>query len=268
MAKLQDMFTQARRGQSGGGIGFLGKSRPESRPHSAALVVEFPSVTAGSAEAALKAGADGLLFTWNGKDNAVLNRLKSEIDSARSSNEDVLCGLRITGKLDRLDHAGLVKIKEQGIQYIVLPFDAPAHLLAQESKDLEKVVTVPARTEEMYPLFIRNLASLDGIAATLLDFQFTRPLAAMTIEEVLSYHAIREAARYPAFIAVPPDIEEADAYTLKVLGIQAVILSASGEEEEMRQQIRSLRQILEQLYQDEKENKGTEDTSISSLRRS
>ncbi|HLI87188.1 MAG TPA: hypothetical protein VKV37_00785 [Ktedonobacteraceae bacterium] len=265
MAKLQDMFTQARRGQSGGGIGFLGKSRTESRPHAAALVVEFPEVTAGSAEAALKAGADGLLFTWNGRDSALLDRLKSEIDSARASNEDVLCGLHISGGLDKLDHASLGKIKESGIQYIVLPFDAPAHLLAVAAKDLEKVVTVPARTEEMYPLFIRNLASLDGIAATLLDFQFTRPLAAMTIEEVLSYHAIREATRHPAFIAVPQDIGEADAYTLRVLGVQAVILRASSAEEETRQQVRSLRKLLEQLYQEEKEN---EDASASSLRRS
>ena len=68
MAKLHDMFTQARRGQSGGGMGFLGKNRAETKPRAAAIVVEFPQITAGSAEAALKAGADGLLFRWDGKE--------------------------------------------------------------------------------------------------------------------------------------------------------------------------------------------------------
>ena len=63
MAKLQDLFSQARRAQSGSGIGFLGKSKPESKPHAASLVVEFPIVVAGNAEAAVKAGADGLLET-------------------------------------------------------------------------------------------------------------------------------------------------------------------------------------------------------------
>ncbi|HEY4387111.1 MAG TPA: hypothetical protein VGN34_21860, partial [Ktedonobacteraceae bacterium] len=79
MPKLQDMFTQARRAQSGGGMGFLGKNKSETKPKAAALVVEFPTVQTGGAEAALKAGADGLLFTWDGKDKAVLEAIKEEI---------------------------------------------------------------------------------------------------------------------------------------------------------------------------------------------
>src|SRR5690242_9764849 len=97
MAKLHDMFTQARRGQSGGGMGFLGKNRAETKPRAAAIVVEFPQMMAGSAEAVLKAGADGLLFLWDGKDNALLDTIKQEVDSAKTSNENVVCGLHITG---------------------------------------------------------------------------------------------------------------------------------------------------------------------------
>src|SRR2546421_7352443 len=81
MAKLHDMFTQARRGQSGGGMGFLGKNRAETKPRAAAIVVEVPQVTAGSAEAALKAGTDGILFLWDGKDNAILGTIKKGGDS-------------------------------------------------------------------------------------------------------------------------------------------------------------------------------------------
>src|SRR5438128_9652417 len=134
MAKLHDMFTQARRGQSGGGMGFLGKNKAETRPRAAAVVVEFPQITAGSAEAALKAGADGLLFRWDGKDSTYLDTLKKEIDSAKTSNENVVCGLHITGGWNKLDRESLLHIKEQDIQYIILPLDAPARLLAIESK--------------------------------------------------------------------------------------------------------------------------------------
>ena len=47
MAKLHDMFTQARRAQSSGGIGFVGKNKPITKPRAAALVVELPNIDAG-----------------------------------------------------------------------------------------------------------------------------------------------------------------------------------------------------------------------------
>src|SRR5436305_5883798 len=103
MIKLQELFTQARRGQSGGGMGFLGKNKTEIKARSAALVIDFPHVTAGDAEAALKAGADGLLFNWDGRDEAVLETFKKEIESAKASNERLVSGLRLTGKLEGID---------------------------------------------------------------------------------------------------------------------------------------------------------------------
>jgi len=42
MAKLQDMFTQARRAQSGGSIGFLGKNKTESKAHEPPSSLSFP----------------------------------------------------------------------------------------------------------------------------------------------------------------------------------------------------------------------------------
>lgn len=253
MAKLQDMFTRARRAQSGGGIGFLGKSKSESKAHFAALVVKFSKVTAGSAEAALKAGADGLLFTWDGKDASKLAALTQEITSVRATYEDVVCGLHITGGWQALDSESLTQIKDQGIQYIILPLDAPARLLALGAKEVEKVITVPMRAGDMYPLFVRNLVTLDGITAALLDFDLTDGLASLTIEELLHYHAVREAVRYPAFINVQPGLREADARTLKTLGVQAVILAAGDSEEATRGQIRDLRECLGKVHEEDKE---------------
>ena len=130
MAKLQDMFTQARREQSGSGMGFLGRNRSASKAHAAALVVNFPHIITGNAEAALKAGADGLLFRWGGKGSVSLETIKKEIDSARTVNDQVVIGLDIVAGWDKLDHDKLTEIKDAGIQYIIVPFNAPARLLA------------------------------------------------------------------------------------------------------------------------------------------
>ncbi|MBA2681953.1 MAG: hypothetical protein H0U76_26590 [Ktedonobacteraceae bacterium] len=253
MAKLQDMFTQARRAQSGGGIGFLGKNRSENKPHSAAIVAAFTQITAGSAEAALKAGADGLLFAWDGKDTTAFETLKQEIDAAKASNENAVVGLNITGNLATLDQESLQQIKEQGIQYIILPFDAPARLLALEGKELEKVVIVPRREGEIYPIYIHNLTAFDGINAVLLDFELSDKIGSMSIEEVLDYRAIREAVRFPAFLHVKGNLTQADAFTISTLGIQALVLTVQNVEESTREQIKDLRTLLEKVYEEEKE---------------
>jgi hypothetical protein len=251
MAKLQDLFTQARRAQGGGSLGFLGKNRSESKPHAAALVVAFPQITAGDAEAALKAGADGLLFTWDGESSELPGALKQEVEAAKTANEKVISGLQITGGWDNLTRESLTQIKEQGIQYIVLPFNSPARLLALEEKDIEKVVTVPVRKDDLYPLFIRNLSAFDGIAGVLLDFEVTSEFGSLTIEESLQYRAVREALRFPAFIRINDDIDEAEAYTILALGAQAVILPASSNKETMRQQVQGVREILEKVHKED-----------------
>ena len=202
MAKLHDMFNQARRAQSGGSLGFVGKSKPMTKPRAAALVVEFANFDEGSAEAAIKAGADGLLFTWDGKDSSSLDTLKKAIDSAKTGSENAVSGLNITGGWDKLERENLEHLKELGVNYIVLPMHSPARLLALEVKDLEVVVSVPMQEGDMYPLFIRNLTAFDNIAAVRLDFSLAGEAGAMTIEDVLHYRAVREAVRFPALLNV------------------------------------------------------------------
>ncbi|GHO95537.1 hypothetical protein KSF_055850 [Reticulibacter mediterranei] len=268
MAKLQDLFSQARRTQSSGGMGFLGKSKPESKPHAASLVVEFPTVAAGSAEAAIKAGADGLLFAWNGKETAQLETIKQEIASARALNEDLVTGLRLTGGWEKLTHDSLLQIKEQGIQYIILPLNAPAHLLAIETKEVEKVVTVPlqAATQDnlsrfFVPLAIRSLAALSGIGAVLVDFGFKASPGTLTIEDAAYYRGLREVAQYPAFVPIQAEFNEQDAHALKILGVQAVILTASESGDTTTQQLKQVRELLEKLFQEEK------DSNVPGIRR-
>jgi len=253
MAKLLDMIAQARRAQGGSGIGFVGKSKTQTKPRAAALVVEFSTIDAEHAESAIKAGADGLLFTWNGKNTSTLETLKQTIDAAQASGDNVSCGLHITGGWDKLDRENFEHFKEQGVNFIVLPLHAPARLLALQVKDLEMVVSVPMQEGDMYPLFIRNLTAFDNIAAVRLDFSLTNNIGTMSIEDVLRYRAVREAVRFPALLDVDADLSEADAYTLLTLGIQAVILPASDTDATTQERIKALRELLEKVHHEEKE---------------
>ncbi len=257
MGKLQDLFTQVRRAQSSGGIGFVGKNKSLTKPRVAALLVALNDFDAGTAESAVKAGADGLLFAWDGKDASSLDTLQKAIEAARSGNENVICGLQITGGWDKLELENVEHLKEQGVNFVVLPLQAPARLLALKTKDLEIVVSVPMREGDMYPIFIRNLTAFDTIAAVLLDFWLADKISTMSIEDVLDYRAVREAVRYPALLNVRENISEDDAFTLTTLGVQAVILTTSSTGDKMDQQIQSLREVLEKVHQDEKETTNT-----------
>ncbi len=253
MAKLHDMFTQVHRAQSSGGIGFVGKNKPLTKPRAAALVVEFPNIDAGDAESAIKSGADGLLFTWDGSNASSLETLKEAIDAAQTSGETVVCGLHITDGWEKLERENFEHLKELGVNYVVLPLEAPARLLALEIKDLELVVSVPMHSGDMYPIFIRNLTAFDNIAAVRLDFSLSGDVSKMSIEDILHYRAVREAVRFPALLNVQNDLSETDTYTLMTLGVQAVILTASKTDAATKKQIKALRELLEKAHAEIKE---------------
>ena len=76
----------------------------------------------------------------------------------------------------------------------------------------------------------------------------------MSIEDVLHYRAVREAVRFPALLNVQSDLDESGAYTLLALGIQAMILTASGSLETTQTAIKGLRELLEKVHQEEKDS--------------
>ena len=254
MAKLHDMFKQARRAQSSGGIGFVGKNKPVTKPRAAALIVEFPNIDVGEAESAIKSGADGLLFTWDGNDASTLESLKDAIDAAQTSGEKVVTGLNITGGWENLERENFENLKESGVNYVLLPLEAPARLLSLQIKDIELVVSVPMHSGDMYPIFIRNLTAFDNISAVRLDFSLSEDIGAMSIEDVLHYRAVREAVRFPALLNVQGDLNEADAYTLLALGVQAMILTASENDDTTKKQIKALGELLEKVHQEDKDS--------------
>jgi hypothetical protein len=254
MSKLQDMFTRVKRAQSGSGIGFVGKNKVAIKPRAAALVVEFTTADAAIVESALKGGADGLLFTWDGKD-ASLESLKKVIDAAQASQENVVCGLRITAGWDALERETFEHLKELNVNYIVLPLNAPARLLALQVKDLGLVVSVPMQEGDLYPLFIRNLTAFESITAVLLDFGLRDDVSALSIEDVLRYRAVREAVRFPAMLNVNSATSEADAYTLMALGVQALIITASKSSDKTKQEVKHIRELLEKVHHEETDTK-------------
>src|SRR5256884_7317491 len=257
MSKLLDMFTQARRAQSNSGMGFLGKNRPEVKPRAAAIVVELATNNTGSAEAAVKAGADGLLFAWDGQDTIWLETFKSTVESAKAGNDKVVSGLHVTGGWDKLERESLEQLKDQGVNYVVLPMQAPARLLALDIKDLDLAVTVPMREGDLYPIFVRNLTAFDTIAAVRLDFGLPGDVSALSIENVLRYRAVREAVRFPAMLNVDSATSEADAYTLMALNVQALIITASKSSDKTKETVQQIRELLEKVHHDETDTKET-----------
>src|SRR5579863_1154086 len=121
MSKLLDMFSRVRRAQSSSGIGFVGKNKAVTKPRAAALIIEFTDIDVASAEVAIKAGADGLLFPWNGKETSELETLKQAIEAAKTSDSDAVCGLQINSGWDILERDRLEELKNVGVQYIMLP---------------------------------------------------------------------------------------------------------------------------------------------------
>ena len=141
-----------------------------------------------------------------------------------------------------------------GVHYVLLPLEAPARLLSFQIKDLELAISVPMHSGDMYPIFIRNLTAFDNISAVRLDFSLSEDVSAMSIEDVLHYRAVREAVRFPALLNVEGDLNEAGAYTLLALGVQAMILTASGNDATTKKQIKALRELLEKVHQEEKDS--------------
>jgi hypothetical protein len=251
MGKLSNLFAQVRKARSGKGIGFVGKSTPAAKPRAAALLVELSGTDAGNAEAAVKAGADGLIFAWKGDGSTDV--LGKAIEAAKAAGEDVLCGLHITAGWEKLERKDFEQFKEQGLSFVVLPLNAPARLLALRVKDLEAVVSVPMREGELYPVFIRNLSAFENVAAVHLDFGLSSEVSRMSIEDVLHYRAVREAVHAPALVHVKGTPDEDDAYALLTLGIQAVVLAESKDADTTGQQIHSLHDLLEKVHQEDNE---------------
>ncbi|HLI72140.1 MAG TPA: hypothetical protein VKV19_20485 [Ktedonobacteraceae bacterium] len=253
MGKLSELFAQVRKASSGKGIGFVGKNAPATKPRAAALLVDITAVDAGKAEAAIKAGADGLIFPWNGQSGANTDVLRKVVEAAQAASEKVITGLHITGGWEKLARKDFEEFKELGLNFVVLPLHAPARLLALHVKDLEMVVSVPMRDGEMYPIFIRNLSAFEHVAAIHLDFGLSSEVGGMSIEDVLHYRAVREAVHAPALVHVKGTPDEDDAYTLLTLGIQAVVLVEDKDRATTSQQISTLREVLEKVYQDDKD---------------
>lgn len=253
MGKLSDLFAQVRRARSGKGIGFVGKNSPTLKAREAALLVELRGIDAGKAEAAIKAGADGLIFTWNGQSNGDTDALRSAIEAAQSADEHILCGLHLTSNWNTLERKDFEHFKEVGLSFVILPLSAPTRFLGMHIKDLETVVSVPMREGELYPVFIRNLSAIEKIAAIHLDFHLNSEISSMSIEEILHYRAVREAVHAPALIHVESTLNENDAYALLTLGVQAMVLTESKDTATTGQQITAVREVLEKVHHDEKE---------------
>jgi hypothetical protein len=254
MSKFSEMLNQARRGQSGSAIGFLGsQSKSEIKPRAAALVVEFPAVQVSGVEAALRAGVNGLLFTWTGPQSAASEALQEVGELVKRSDEHAAIGLHLTGGWQEMQRATLEQFKEQGVHYLVLPPQAPARLVSMHIKDLDVVLTLPLRPADyLYPLLLRNVSAFESVVALHLEQRELLP-ESLSIEEAMAYRSLHEATRLPVLLSLPELSGEAAGYGLLALGAQAVILPAAATIPATIGRIEMARETLEKIHQEERE---------------
>ncbi len=174
MSKLQDLFTQVRRAQSSGGIGFVGKNKSLTKPRVAALLVALNDFDAGTAESAVKAGADGLLFAWDGKDTSSLDTLQKAIEAAQSGNENVICGLQITAGWDNLERENVDRnlTAFDTIAAVLLDFWLAGKVSAMSIEDVLHYRAV--REAVRYPALLNvreNISEDDAFTLTTLGVQ-------------------------------------------------------------------------------------------------
>jgi hypothetical protein len=240
MGKLIEKLHQV--GQaSGGGFGFAGRAASSShKPRPAAVLITLNSADAASAEAAAKAGVDGVLITgWTpGSD---IGRLKSALLSS--------------GTLWGVEYAGgpsgdgvLAAAAEAGASFVVIGPSAPASVLFDEVDQLDVVVSIEAPKDDLSLLLVRAENLLPAQAALVSLVGDLSPLGKLTVTEFARQRWVFEALRFPALVMLNEAPQAETVRTLVRLGADGLIIAgAGGKPETLAKQVQALGEMLEAL---------------------
>jgi hypothetical protein len=249
MGKLVEKLHQV--GQaSGGGFGFAGRAASSSRkPRPAAVLITLNSEDAASAEAAAKAGVDGVLITgWTpGGD---IGRLKSALLSS--------------GTLWGVEYAGgpsgdgvLAAAADAGASFVVIGPSAPAAVLFDEVDQLDLVVSIEAPKDDLSLLLVRAENLLPAQAALVSLAGDSSSLGKLTVTEFARQRWVFETLRFPALVMLNEAPQAETVRTLVRLGADGLIVAGAGGKPEMlAKQVQALGEMLEALPV-QKSNRGS-----------
>ena len=238
MGKLIEKLGQV--GQSsGGGFGFLSNARGGARaPRPAAILVSVAAGEAALAEAALRAGADGVIVTgWTPSTDTKAFKTAAEQSNAVWGVEYSVEGQAEDGVLK--------SAQEAGAAFAVVTPQVSAVTLLDDLERFDVVVAVDPPKDDLGIVLMRA-ENLLPAQAILLRFQFTAAdVNHMTVAEFARVRFISESLRFPRLVTLN-GAEPQQVRTLVRLGTDAVVLAGSGmAAASLEEQVKAFRDELE-----------------------
>jgi len=238
MGKLIEKLEQV--GQSGGGgFGFMGVARGASRPpRPAAILVSVGAGDTALAEAALDAGADGVVITsWTPASDT--KGIAAAVDKHAG-----IWGVEFAA--DGIDAAGVApQARDTGAAFLIVAPETPAAALLDEVERFDVVITVDPPKDDL-SLIMMRAENLIPAQAALVRFNFSgSDLARLTVAEFARLRLICESIRFPRLITLQ-GAASAHARLLIRLGADALVLAGQGlSGEALAGQVKAFREELE-----------------------
>ena len=241
MGKLLDKLHQV--GQATGNrFGFMGRAETGAHPpRPAALLVALGAGDTATAEASIKAGADGILITdWS--PNSDIGRMKASLQSGGT-----LWGVEYTGA--PVAPEGVQKAAaEAGAGFLLLGPSAPAAVLFDEDQRLDLMVVVEIPRDDPARLLLRAENLLPAQAALIQLPSSSATLSKMTVNEFARLRWVFETLRFPSLVRLSEAVQAETIKALVHLGAEGIIVSgASGKSEAVAKQVQMIGETLQTL---------------------
>ena len=238
MGKLVDKLRQVGQG-NGGGVGFFGMARQQSRPpRPAAIVVTVGASDAQAAEAAVGAGADVLVVTgWQpGVDTSAI---------ATAAGDKAVWGVEYAAE-GRHAEGSLKRAKEAGAAFAVLPQSAPAVALYEDVESFDYIVQLDVPRDDIGLELLRAENLLPVQAAMFASRISGADVARMSVAEYARLRLAAESLRFPVLLPLADAPQDAHVKPLVRLGISGLVLQGAGvAAATLGSQVTALREQLE-----------------------
>src|SRR5215469_4563988 len=240
MGKLVEKLHQV--GQATGNrFGFMGRADTNGHPpRPAALLVALGAGDTATAEASIKAGADGILITdWS--PNSDIGRMKASLPG------DTLWGVEYAGA--SVAPEGVQKAAaEAGAGFLLIGPSAPAAVLFDEDQRLDLLVVVEIPRDDPARLLLRAENLLPAHAALIQLPSSSSALSKMTVNEFARLRWVFETLRFPSLVRLSEAVQAETVKALVHLGAEGIIISgATGKSEAVAKQVQMIGETLQTL---------------------
>lgn len=239
MGKLVDKLRQVGQGNGGGGVGFFGMSRQQSRPpRPAAIVVTVGASDAQAAQAAIGAGADVLIVSgW-----------QPNVDTtaiAAAAGDQAIWGVEYAAE-GRHAEGTLKKAKDAGAAFAVLSQSTPAVALYDDVESFDFVIQLDIPRDDLGLVLLRAENLLPVQAAMFTSRISSADVARMSVADYARLRLATESLRFLVLLPLADAPQQAHVKPLVRLGVNGLVLQGAGvAPATLGEQVKALREQLE-----------------------